>query len=56
MFTVRFRKTLAILVVPALALTVWASVAPAETLLGESGEMGNGTVQTYGADDGKLIF
>ncbi len=41
MFTARFMKTLAILVAPVLALTVWASAAPAQTLLGESGEMGS---------------
>lgn len=47
MFTAISRITLATLVAPALALTVCVSAAHAETLLGESGEMGNGTVQTF---------
>ncbi len=47
LFTAISRITVATLVAPALALTVCGSAAHAEALLGESGEMGSGTVQTF---------
>ena len=47
MSTTKLSTTLALLAGSALTLTVWASAAHAQTLLGEIGEIGNGTVQTF---------